>query len=88
LQVNKWHKRYKHEQFGKEHKHVTVRTIKMTAEKADALRYSSKFNRDRAFMEELRAEGRWVARDWLNRWPNDVGTYPEDAAYRKCELTQ
>jgi NTE family protein len=87
LQVNKWHKHYKHEKFGKDHKHVTVRTIKMTAERADSLRYSSKFNRDRAFMEELRAEGRRVARDWLNRWPDDVGCYPEDAAYRKCEIT-
>jgi hypothetical protein len=32
-------------------------------------------------MDQLSAEGRQVARDWLDRWPN-VGCYPEDAAYR------
>jgi NTE family protein len=56
---------------------LTVRTIKMTQDTADNLMYSSKFNRSRAFMDQMRQEGRDVARDWLARWPN-VGTYPQD----------
>jgi NTE family protein len=84
LKVNKWHDRYKNERFGKEQKHVTVRTIMMKEETADELRYSSKFDRSREFMRQLRAEGREVARDWLDRWHrHEVGCYPEDAAYRK-----
>ena len=66
------------------HKQVTVRTIKMNERTADELRYSSKFNRSRDFTEKLRAEGKKVARDWLNDWrKGNVGKYPEDAAYRK-----
>jgi len=65
----------------KDYKPVTVRTIKMTQTTADALRYSSKFDRSRAFTDQLRNEGRLVARDWLNRWPHDVGKWPADAAY-------
>ena len=64
-----------------DYKHVTVRTIKMTEETADKLRYSSKFDRRIAFTDELREEGRKVAREWLNRWPMRE-SYPEDAAYR------
>jgi hypothetical protein len=51
-------------------------------ETADGLRYSSKFNRRRDFVDVLRLEGRTVAQDWLKRWPNN-GCYPDDAAYRK-----
>ena len=90
LTVNEWNKVYKNEQFAKDHKPVTVRTIKMKEKTADELRYSSKFNRSRDFMHQLREEGRAVARDWLADWPNwvaagpksKVGCYPYDAAYR------
>jgi len=77
--VNEWNLRYK--DFAAEHKHVTVRTIKMKAHTADELRYSSKFNRSRSFLDQLRSEGSEVARDWLDHWPH-VGCYPKDAAYR------
>ena len=83
VKVNEWQKRYEKEQFGKHHKPVTVRTIKMKEKTADELRYSSKFNRSRDFMHQLRAEGREVARDWLDRWPKHVGYYPKDARYRR-----
>ena len=59
--VNKWHEHYKDEKFGKDHKPVTVRTIKMKEKTANELRYSSKFNRSLEFMRELRAEGQEVA---------------------------
>jgi len=62
------------------YKHVTVRTIMMMEGTATKLLYSSKFNRSRWLIDQLRTEGHEVARDWLNRWPN-VGTWPEDAAY-------
>jgi NTE family protein len=58
----------------------TVRTIKMTKSKADDLMYSSKFDRSRAFMDEMRQEGRDQARAWLANWPH-VPTYPQDATY-------
>lgn len=80
LTVNEWCKTYKDEKFGKEHKPITVRTIKMTKETADKLRYSSKFNRGRKFIDELRAEGRTVAAKWLSNWPQKE-CYPDDAAY-------
>jgi NTE family protein len=82
LTVNEWRARYPGK-FEKKHKHVTVRTIKMKEKTADELRYSSKFDRSRDFIERLRIEGQAVARDWLNRWPNHVGCYPDDAAYRE-----
>lgn len=63
-----------------DYKPVTVRTIKMTQETATELKTSSKFDRSRGFIDRLRAEGREVARDWLDRWP-DVDCYPDDAAY-------
>ena len=63
------------------YKPVTVRTIKMTEQTAAELRYSSKFNRSHDLMEQLRAEGHKVARDWLDQWPH-VGSWPADAAYR------
>ena len=78
--VNEWNARYK--DFAADHKHVTVRTIKMKAHTADELRYSSQFNRRRSCMDQLRREGSEVARDWLDRWPH-VGCYPKDAAYRE-----
>jgi NTE family protein len=91
LTVNKWRDdpRYssRYGEFAKDHKHVTLRTIKMEEKTADELRYSSKFNRSRVFLDQLRNEGRAVARDWLDRWPDDVGCYPEDAAYRKIQTT-
>lgn len=81
LTVNEWRKSYG-KKFENDFKHVTVRTIKMKKETADELRYSSKFDRSRDFMDQLREEGRVVARDWLDRWrKNNVGCYPEDAAY-------
>jgi NTE family protein len=66
-----------------EYKTVTVRTIKMEEAIANELRYSSKFDRRLAFTDRLRQHGHAVARDWLNRWPKDVGSYPDDAGYRK-----
>jgi NTE family protein len=60
------------------HPNMTVRTIKMTQSTADNLMYSSKFNRSRAFMDQIRQEGRVVAQAWLANWPN-VPTYPQDA---------
>jgi NTE family protein len=57
---------------------LTVRTIKMTQHTADNLMYSSKFNRSRTFLNEMRQEGHEVAQDWLANWPS-VGTYPQDA---------
>jgi NTE family protein len=81
MAVNKWRESHKGK-FADDYKHVIVRTIKMKEETADELRYSSKFDRSREFMDQLRNEGRAVARDWLDRWPDGVGCYPEDAAYR------
>jgi NTE family protein len=63
-----------------DYKPVKVRTIKMTQETATELKTSSKFDRSRGFIERLRAEGREVARAWLDRWP-EVDCYPDDAAY-------
>ncbi len=84
MAVNAWTEHYAGQQFAKDHKPVTVRTIKMEKKTADDLSYSSKFDRSRAFMDELRKEGRKVTRDWLDRWhKGDAGCYPEDAAYRK-----
>jgi NTE family protein len=80
LKVNSWRKKHGGK-FEDTYKDVIIRTIKMKEKTADDLRYSSKFNRSREFMDQLRDEGRAVARDWLDRWPN-VGCYPEDAAYR------
>ena len=54
----------------------------MKEETVDELRYSSKFDRSREFMDQLRKEGRAVARNWLDHWPDSIGQYPEDAAYR------
>ena len=77
--VNAWHKKYG-KPFADDHPLVTVRTIKMTQATADSLYYSSKFDRSKAFMEQLRQEGHQVARGWLNNWPK-VREYPEDAAW-------
>lgn len=63
------------------YKLVTARTIKMKEATAERLRTSSKFQRSRDFIDGLRAEGRAVARGWLDRWPMEE-RYPEDAAYR------
>ncbi len=62
------------------YKEVTVRTIMMREETARTLRYSSKFNRSRDLMNQLRREGREVARSWLAQWPH-VSSWPADAAY-------
>jgi hypothetical protein len=78
--VNAWNMKYEGQEFAMDHKHVTVRTIKMTRATANQLSYSSKFDRSRAFMDKMRREGRKVAREWLDRW-KDVPEYPEDAAY-------
>ena len=82
LKVNAWHQRYAKENFGKDHKVVTVRSIVMDKKIADDLSYSSKFDRSQAFMDEMCREGRKVARKWLHRWEkNTAQEYPEDAAY-------
>jgi NTE family protein len=77
MTVNAWADEYGGK-FADDHKHVTVRTIKMTRGTADHLQYSSKFDRSGAFLEEMRTEGQNVARAWLNNWPH-VKEYPEDA---------
>src|SRR2546430_14212868 len=91
LTINKWRDdpRYssRYGEFAKDHKHVTVRTIKMEEKTADKLRYSSKFNRSHDFMDQMRKEGHVVARDWLDRWPEKARCYPEDGAYRKVQTT-
>lgn len=69
------------DQIAGDYKHVIIRTIKMKEKTADELRYSSKFDRRIAFSNQLRDEGREVAREWLDRWPMRE-CYPEDAAYR------
>jgi NTE family protein len=79
LTANDLMKRY--DQVAKDYKHVTVRTIKMTEKTADELRFSSKFDRRMAFTNQLRDEGRQVAREWLSRWPMSE-CWPDDAAYR------
>ena len=80
LKVNNWREKHRGK-FETKYKDVIIRTIKMKEKTADELRYSSKFDRSREFMDQLRQEGKAIARDWLDRWPN-VGCYPEDAAYR------
>jgi hypothetical protein len=67
--------------FAEDHKCVKVRTIKMTPNTAAELWYSSKFNRSRHSMDRLRTEGRAVAREWLDGWPDNVGSYPYDVGY-------
>jgi len=82
MTVNAWNEVYKGEKFAKDHKHVTVRTIKMEKKTADHLAYSSKFNRSHDFMEKLRDEGQRVAQRWLGEWKKkSVKEYPEDAAF-------
>jgi NTE family protein len=51
LKVNEWSRLYK--DFGRDHKQVTVRTIKMKEKTADELQYASKFDRSREFSEKL-----------------------------------
>jgi len=62
-------------------KTLKVRTIKMTQHTAAELRYSTKFNRSRRLIDRLRKEGRAVAREWLDSWPDKVGCYPDDVGY-------
>ena len=71
------------DKLAEEYKPVTVRTIKMMKQTATRLRVSSKFDRSRGFINELREEGRRVAVEWLHLWPNDDASfrYPDDAAY-------
>ena len=80
MMMNRWNKKYGG-QFANDHPLVTVRTIKMSKTTADSLRYSSKFDRSEAFMNQLRQEGERVARNWLNLWNlNQVPEYPADVA--------
>jgi hypothetical protein len=74
MTVNAWAAKYGG-QFAADHKHVTVRTIKMTRRTADHLQYSSKFDRSGAFLEKMRTEGQNVARAWLNNWPHVGGEF-------------
>ena len=81
LKVNEWSKDYP--DFGRDHKQVTVRTIKMKEKTADDLQYASKFDRSREFSEKLRDEGCEVGRKWLDDWrKGKAGEYPQDAGYR------
>ena len=81
VKVNEWSKDYP--DFGRDHKQVTVRTIKMKKKTADDLQYASKFDRSREFSEKLRDEGCEVGRKWLDDWrKGEAGKYPEDAGYR------
>jgi NTE family protein len=81
LKVNEWSKDYP--DFGRDHKQVTVRTIKMKQKTADDLQYASKFDRSREFSEKLRDEGCEVGRKWLDDWrKGKAGKYPQDAGYR------
>ena len=87
MKVNEWAKTYP--DFGRDHKQVTVRTIKMKEHTADHLQYASKFDRSREFSEWLCKEGREVGRDWLDDWRNGkAGKYPEDAGYRGISITK
>jgi NTE family protein len=91
LQVNDWLGKYKCnardddrecKPFDSDFKEVTVRTIKMTKKSAFSLLASSKVDRSRNFMVQLRAEGREVAHDWLDKYWNGQRTeYPKDAGY-------
>jgi NTE family protein len=78
MKVNEWIR--KHKGFATSKKPVTIRSIKMTKKTADDLAYSSKFDRSRTFLDQLREEGRAVAKDWISNWPN-VGAFPQDAGY-------
>ena len=80
LTVNEWCDKYRNEGFGRDHRKIIVRTIKMRKDTADKLRFSSKFNRSREFINQLRDEGRDVAEEWLSQWPQKI-CYPDDAAY-------
>jgi NTE family protein len=87
MKVNEWAKTYP--DFGRDHKQVTVRTIKMKEHTADHLQYASKFDRSREFSEKLSDEGREVARDWLDDWrEGKAGEYPQDAGYRGIPITK
>jgi NTE family protein len=87
LKVNEWIDLYP--DFRKDHKKVTVRTIKMKEHTADHLQYASKFDRSRGFSEQLCKEGREVARDWLDDWrEGKAGEYPKDAGYRGIPITK
>ena len=86
MSVNDWQDRYKDERFGKEHKPVVVRTIKMDEDVARDLSYSSKFDRSPDRMNDLRKQGERTAENWLDKWHEDkASSYPEDAGYYKRE---
>jgi NTE family protein len=78
--VNCWAEKYKGTPFADDHKPVAVRTIKMHKQTARKLHSSSKFDRFRWHIDELRREGSEVAAKWLEQWP-DVGQYPDDVSY-------
>ena len=81
LKVNAWRNQYPGN-FAKDQKDVIVRTIKMRKETVDELQFSSKFDRGADLMRQLRKEGHEVATEWLAKWPDNVGSYPDDAGYR------
>jgi NTE family protein len=81
LKVNAWRNQYKGN-FADDQKDVVVRTIKMRKETVDELQFSSKFDRGPDLMRRLREEGYEVAKEWLAKWPDHVGSYPDDAGYR------
>jgi len=77
--ANHWMDKYP--DLANDKKKVAVRTIKMRHQTAETLRMPSKFDRSADHMNELRQEGVEVAREWLGRWPDGAGTYPDDAGY-------
>ena len=64
-------------------KKVVIRTIKMRDEISDELLFSSKFDRSKKFLDELRQQGEEVAGKWLDDWrAGKAGSYPDDAAHK------
>jgi NTE family protein len=64
-----------------ERKPIIVRTLKMRRRTAESLDLASKFDRSPGFIDRLRQEGEAVATAWLARWPESVGSWPEDTLY-------
>ncbi|MGF1578089.1 MAG: patatin-like phospholipase family protein [Gemmataceae bacterium] len=85
LTLNNWLRKYgdKYPPLS-DRKLVTVRTIKMRRETAWGLHVSTKLNRSRNQMDQLHAEGKEVAEQWLAGWRtqgDDFDCYPNDARY-------
>jgi NTE family protein len=77
--VNGWCGRFA--DFACHHKTVVVRTLKMSKALADTLDVASKFDRSRAMIGTLMADGEKRAARFLGRWPDGLPVWPDDAAY-------